>query len=83
MLHSGIDIRHERSAHITGDVCSKKKMLKEWDHASMFLYHKSDQETPMSKSGRQPFAQESIGAPQMCPLGPNFWSQNFSHTDFS
>ena len=61
----------------------QQKKLNEWDHAVMFLYHKNDQKTPMSKSERQPFVQEPPCVPQMCPLGPNFWSQNFSYTNIS
>ena len=47
------------NAQVSGDDCNKRKKHDEWGYASMFLHHISDLEMLVSKSGRQPFAQEA------------------------
>ena len=68
------------NTQVTADVCSKSKKLTEWGYASMFLHHIIDQKMHVSKSERQPFAQEAPWVPQVSPKGPKFWPQKFSHT---
>ena len=67
-------------AQITGDDCNKRKKHDEWGYASMFLHHISDLKMLVSKSGRQPFAQEAPRVPQISPKGPKFGSRKISHT---
>ena len=62
----------------TGDVCSKGKKHNERGYAGMILHHIVDQKMPMSKSERQPFAQEPPWVPQVSPKGQKFWTQNYS-----
>ena len=61
----------------TGDVCSKGKKHNERGYAGMILHHIVDQKMPMSKSERQPFAQEPPWVPQVSPKGQNFGLNNF------
>ena len=72
-------LRWHEVSQVTGDVCSKWKKLTEWGYASMFLHHIIDQKMHMSKSERQPFAQEAPRSSQVSPKGPTFWSQKFSY----
>ena len=73
-------ISHYSITQVSGDDCNKRKKHDEWGYASMFLHHISDLKMLVSKSGRQPFAQEAPWVTQVSPKGPKFWSQNFSHT---
>ena len=41
-------------------------------YAGMILHHIINQNMPMSKSERQPFAQEPPWVPQVSPKGPKF-----------
>ena len=65
---------------MTGDVHREQKKYHKGDYAGKLLHHIGSQKTPMSKSERQPLAQEAPEAPQVCPLGLNFWYQFLSHT---
>ena len=72
---------HQNSwAQVTGDVRNRYKKHNKPDYARVFLDHKCDPKRPMSKSGRQPFAQKVPKAPHLSPLGSNFWFQKFSLT---
>ena len=73
-------VKRNSYSQITGDDCNKRKKHDEWGYASMFLHHISDLEMLVSKSGRQPFAQEAPRVPQVSHKGPEFRSQNCSHT---
>ena len=68
------------TAQVSGDVRSNNFKLNVQDYRGMLLHHSGNQKMPMSKSETQPLAQEAPEVPQWCPMGPKFWSQNFSHT---
>ena len=86
MLHRSVSLpgfilRHfSQDAQVSGDDCNKRKKHDEWGYASMFLHHISDLKMLVSKSGRQPFAQEALRVPQVSPKGPKFGSRKISHT---
>ena len=74
------DLGNGNVAQMTGDVHRRQKMLHKRGYPGKLLHPKGYQKTPMSKSERHGFAQEAPKAPQVCPMGPKFWSQHFSHT---